>query len=78
MPPGWDKDIHERIQPVNMLGRGRELKDEACLLTLHSLELNIRTPGHGLTRGRGGLDFVRASDNRSRRRRSQSVKAHAA
>ncbi len=30
---------------------GRE-KGEACLLTLYLLELDIRTPGRGLTRGR--------------------------
>ncbi len=35
------------------LGRGRERKGEACLLTLHLLELDIRTPARGSTRGRG-------------------------
>ncbi len=34
------------------LGRGRERKGEACLLTLHLLELDIRTPACGSTRGR--------------------------
>ncbi len=37
---------------AHALGRGRERKGEACLLTLHLLELDIRTPGCGLTRGR--------------------------
>ncbi len=35
------------------IGRGRERKGEACLLTLHLLELDIRTPARGSTRGRG-------------------------
>ncbi len=34
------------------LGRGRERKGEACLLTLHLLELDIWTPARGSTRGR--------------------------
>ncbi len=33
-------------------GRGRKRKGEACLLTLHLLELDIQTPGRGFTRGR--------------------------
>ncbi len=33
--------------------RDRERKGEACLLTLHLLELDIRTPARGSTRGRG-------------------------
>ncbi len=41
-PQGWDKDSHARIQPVNAPMREGE-KGEACLLTLHLLELNIRT-----------------------------------
>ncbi len=36
---------------IRALGRGRERKGEACLLTLHLLELDIRTPGRGFTRG---------------------------
>ncbi len=38
---------------VNSRERARERKGEACLLTLHLLELNIRTPGRGITRDRG-------------------------
>ncbi len=34
------------------LRRGRERKGKACLLTLHLLELDIRTPVRGSTRGR--------------------------
>ncbi len=34
------------------LGRGRERKVEACLLTLLLLELDIRSPAHDSTRGR--------------------------
>ncbi len=47
---------------AHALGRGRERKGEACLLTLHLLELDIQTPGHGLMRGRGltrGRDLTR-------------------
>ncbi len=47
------------------LGRGRERKGEACLLTLHLLELDIRTPARGSTRGarcipgkNGGFPFI--------------------
>ncbi len=43
----------EFLSRQKMLGRGKGRKGEACLLTLHSLELNIRTPGRGLMRGRG-------------------------
>ncbi len=45
-----------------MLWWGRERKGEACLLTLHLLELDIRTPARGSTRGRGltrGRDLTR-------------------
>ncbi len=35
MPPGFDKDIHAQIQPVNKLGEGG--REKACLLTLRSL-----------------------------------------
>ncbi len=38
-----------------MLRWERERKGEARLLTLHRLELNIRTPGRGVTGGQGGL-----------------------
>ncbi len=38
---------------AHMLWWGRERKGEACLLTLRLLELNIRTPVRGFTRGRG-------------------------
>ncbi len=45
--------------------RARERKGEACLLTLHLLELDIRTPARGSTRGRG---LTRSRDlTRSRR-----------
>ncbi len=40
---------------AHVLGRGRERKGEACLFTLHRLELDIRTPGCGHTGGHGGL-----------------------
>ncbi len=36
---------------MNSTACARERKGEACLLTLHRLELDIRTPGHGLTGG---------------------------
>ncbi len=45
------QEFDRRIR-THVLGRWRERKGEACLLTLHLLELDIRTPGRGFTRGR--------------------------
>ncbi len=56
------QEFDRRIR-AHALGRGRERKGKACLLTLHLLELDIRTPGRGFTRGCGltrGRDLTRS------------------
>ncbi len=45
------QEFDRRIR-TRTLGIGRERKGEACLLTPHHLELDIRTPARGFTRGR--------------------------